>query len=395
MMASITRDITSRKRMENELLKVEKLESLGILAGGIAHDFNNILSAILGNISLAKLLVQPEEKQYKHINNAEIACARARDLTQQLLTFSRGGAPVKNLIHINALIKESVTFALRGSKVKPIFTIAEDLWAVEVDAGQLNQVINNLTINANQAMPDGGTININARNVTNESQHLASLPDGKYIEIMIKDYGIGIAEENKARMFEPYFTTKGKGSGLGLATSYSIIKNHGGIITFESEVGIGTTFHVYLPASDEVFEPKDNHENDATTIPAFHHRILVMDDETIIRTILGRMLKSAKYDVELTADGSEAVQKYLKAKKSGKPFDAVILDLTVPGGMGGKDVIVKLREIDPGVKAIVSSGYADDPIMADYQKYGFRGVVAKPYRLEQMKKTLRDILTEY
>jgi two-component system cell cycle sensor histidine kinase/response regulator CckA len=267
--------------------------------------------------------------------------------------------------------------------------IPEDLWAVEADEGQINQVINNLVINADQAMPNGGIIEVKARNVVFNKPDVLPLPEGEYIEIAIKDRGIGIPEGNKSRLFEPYFTTKQKGSGLGLATSYSIVKSHGGYIKFESELGIGTTFHLYLPATRQKVEK--GQEQISPPLPKAQGRILVMDDESTIRMLLGRILKGAGYEVELTEDGVKAIQKYIEAKESGKPFNAVILDLTIPGGMGGKEVITRLLEIDPGVKAIVSSGYSMDPIMTDYNKYGFSAVVSKPYNIKEMLQTLNSL----
>jgi PAS domain S-box-containing protein len=392
----IARDMTDRKKAEEDRRRAAKLESIGTLAGGIAHDFNNILTGILGNIQLAILYLKQNKSDTAQevLGEAELVSLRAKDLTQQLLTFSKGGAPIKKVALINKLIKEAGIFALRGSKVKPEFTIAEDLWAVDVDEGQLNQVINNLVINADQVMPNGGIINISASNIVVGANQTLPLPEGNYIEIDIKDHGIGISKENKDKIFDPYFTTKPKGVGLGLATSYSIIKNHGGDIVFESELGVGTTFRIYLPATKE--EPKKEVKKAVgiQPLPLAHGRILVMDDEETILMLLGRMLKGVGYEVELTKDGVEAIQKYTEAKKSGKPFDVVILDLTVPGGIGGRDVIAKLLEIDPGVKAIVSSGYANDPIMAEFKKYGFSGVVTKPYNLGQMQETLRDILAD-
>jgi two-component system cell cycle sensor histidine kinase/response regulator CckA len=389
---SVVVDITEHWQAEADRQRAQKLESIGLLAGGIAHDFNNVLTGILGNIELAIAhLKQNEEDAAKEIlAEAEKASLRAKDLTQQLLTFSKGGAPIKTVTQINTLLEEATTFALRGSKTKPEFAIPENLWAVEIDKGQLNQAISNIIINANQAMPKGGIININASNVILEEQHDLSLPDGNYIVIAIKDHGIGIPEETKDRMFEPYFSTKKSGTGLGLATSYSIIKYHGGIITFESELGAGATFYIYLPA----FGGKTPKEKNAVVETAVRGegRILVMDDDEIIREMLGKMLTLAGYEIELTRDGAEAIERYTEAKVAKKTFDAVIMDLTIPGGMGGKEAITKLLEIDPHAKVIVSSGYATDPIMSNFKKYGYSAVVTKPYNAAQIEKTLQSLL---
>jgi PAS domain S-box-containing protein len=385
------RDITERKQLEEERQRVEKLESIGTLAGGIAHDFNNILTGILGNITLAQRYVEPESQAADRLLEAEKASLRAKDLTQQLLTFSTGGAPVKKTASIAELLQESATFALRGSKVRCEFSLPDDLWPVEVDEGQMSQVITNLILNADQAMPGGGTINIRAENTVIKGKGDLPLPKGNYIKITVKDQGIGIPKKHLAKIFDPYFTTKQKGSGLGLATTYSIIKNHEGYITVESEVGVGTTFHIQLPASKKPAPVKAKAKKEAPV--GGKGRILVMDDEEMIRKMLSKMLPLDGYDVELAKDGAEAVELYRKARESGQPFDAVIMDLTIPGGMGGKEAIKKLLEIDPDVKAIVSSGYATDPIMADFKKYGFSAVVTKPYSFEELEKTLRNMLT--
>jgi two-component system cell cycle sensor histidine kinase/response regulator CckA len=379
-------NITDRKKMENELLQVQKLESIGILAGGIAHDFNNLLTAVLGNISLAKIYVM-EREVYTHLIEIEKASLRAKDLTQQLLTFSRGGAPVKKTISIADLIKDSANFALRGSNVKCDFFISPDLWPAEVDEGQIGQVINNLIINAQQAMPNGGTIQMQCDNVTINTESVLPLKAGHYVKISIKDTGIGIPQENIQKIFDPYFTTKPNGSGFGLSTSYSIVKNHNGHISVESRSGTGTTFYIYLPASSKGFSVKKKEDRLITG----HGKILLMDDEETVRMVTGKMLRHLGYEVEFAKDGEEAIRLYESAKKSGRPFDAVIMDLTVPGGMGGKEAIIKLNKIEPSVKAIVASGYSHDPVMAEFNKYGFCGVVLKPFTIVELSQALHRI----
>jgi two-component system cell cycle sensor histidine kinase/response regulator CckA len=382
-------DITESKRLEEEQQRIAKLESIGALAAGIAHDFNNYLTGITGNISLAMRHVEPKGNAQESLEEVERASEKAKSLTQQLLIFSRGGAPIKKIVNISKITEEAATFALRGSKVKPVFSLPDDLWAVEADEGQINQVVSNIVINADQAMPQGGTINIEATNLTISARKTLPLPAGNYVHIAIKDTGIGIPQKHYDSIFDPFFTTKQKGSGLGLTTAFSIVKNHGGYITFESEKDSGTTFHVYLPAS-EGWLPVE--EAVIGTPIRGTGRILVMDDEEIIRHMLSKMLPISGYQVELTNDGAEAIAKYTEARNSGKPFDAVIMDLTIPGGMGGKEAIKKLLEIDPDAKVIVSSGYSTDPIMSEYKKYGFSTVIAKPYSVSQMEKTLRGIL---
>ena len=387
----IFRDITQGRKMEEELQKIEKIESIGILAGGIAHDFNNILMGILGNITLAKMNVGSDDKVIEKLTEAERASLRAKDLTQQLLTFSKGGAPIKKTVSIWELLKDSVSFALRGSNVSCEFFLPDDLWPVELDEGQISQVINNLVINANQAMPEGGIIEVKAEKIYLEEKGAVPLKAGKYIRITIKDKGIGIAEEHLPKIFDPYFTTKQKGSGLGLTSAYSIIKNHDGYISVESKPGEGTSFYIYLPASEkEISERKPQEEK-----PLFGQgRILVMDDEEIVRNVAGEMLKSIGYKVEFARDGAEAIEMYKNAKESGNAFDAVIMDLTIPAGMGGKEAIKKLLEIDPEAKAIVSSGYSNDPVMSDFRRYGFMGVVAKPYETKELGEVIYKTITE-
>jgi PAS domain S-box-containing protein len=386
----ITRDITERKKLEEELIKAQKLESVGLLAGGIAHDFNNLLTAVLGYINLAKKHIGAGDAAGEHLVKAENASLRARDLTRQLLTFSRGGAPVRKTASLREVIKESASFALRGSDVKYEFFIPDDLWPVDMDEGQIGQVVQNLTINADDAMPGGGTVRITCRNVGVPGENVLPLMKGDYVRVSVEDRGTGIAKEHLPKIFDPYFTTKPKGSGLGLATSYSIIKNHDGYITVESEPGVGTAFHFYLPASDT-----RGHAATARgdkPLPAGGGRILVMDDEETVREVVADMLKHLGYEVEVARDGVEMLIRYMESRNSGKTFDAVIMDLTVPGGMGGKEAVRKLLEFDPAVKAIVSSGYANNQIMADYKNFGFAGVITKPFVINHLAATLDSVM---
>jgi PAS domain S-box-containing protein len=389
---SIYQDITERKQLETERQRIEKLESLGTLAAGIAHDFNNLLTGIMGNISLAKRHVETGGKARERLEGAEKASVRARDLTRQLLTFAKGGTPIKRTISMSKLIEESATFALRGSRARPEFSLPDNLWTVEADEGQINQVINNIVINADQAMPQGGIINIEAKNRVITSRTTLPLPNGNYVEIVIKDQGIGIPKEHLSSIFDPFFTSKKKGSGLGLATTYSIVKNHGGYITVKSEPSAGTSFHVYLPVGKKPAAVKEEIPEETALVGK--GKILIMDDEESIRELLYAELTECGYDVELVNDGAEAITKYNEAKEAGQQFDVVILDLTVPGGIGGKETITKLLEIDPEVKAIVSSGYATDPIMSEYKKHGFSAVVSKPYNVSQLEKTLHGSLAK-
>jgi PAS domain S-box-containing protein len=381
-------DITDRRNMEEDLLKAKKLESIGLLAGGIAHDFNNLLVGMLSNIELAKMKVITDGSAYDRLTEAEQAAYRAKDLTLQILTFAKGGAPVKTTLALGNIVMESVMLSLRGSNVKPDFRIPDDLWPVEADEGQLSQVINNVAMNAEQAMPDGGTITIICENVVLGPSKVTSLTAGKYVKVMIEDRGIGIAREHLSRIFDPYFTTKQKGSGLGLATAYSIIKKHCGMIVVESELGKGSRLQIYLPASEK--KVKSPIRNDALSRGC--GRILIMDDDEIVRESSRRVLEELGYEVVLACDGAEAIDVYQKAKKTGIPFDAVIMDLTVPGGLGGKETIRRMLEIDPGAKVIVSSGYSNDPVLAEYRDHGFKGVVTKPYRIKDLSDTVYSVI---
>ena len=383
-------EMRERKKMEEELLKAQRLESLGVLAGGIAHDFNNILTGVLGYISLVRKQLEPDGKLNSHLEQAEKASLRAKALTKQLLTFSRGGSPIKRTIHLEQVLRDSVDFALRGANVVAELRLANDLWPVEADAGQLGQVFNNLIINACQAMPSGGTLQISADNVTADREIAALVPRGRYARIEVKDHGIGIPEDHRERIFDPYFTTKQAGSGLGLAVTYSIIRNHGGCISVDSKPGTGATFTIYLPAASDktvIGEPIP-----ALSLARGTGRVLVMDDEEIVRNVACDIIKSIGYEVEAVKDGTEAIDAYRKAKECGRAFDAVIMDLTIPGGLGGKETIAKLQAIDPEIKAIVSSGYSDDPILANHAAYGFKAIIAKPYTIDNLGHILQKVI---
>ncbi|MBI4966404.1 MAG: PAS domain S-box protein [Desulfomonile tiedjei] len=385
----IWRDVTGRRQAEEELFKVAKLESIGVLAGGIAHDFNNILTAIQGSVSLAKLTARPGDKVYHLLENAEKASTRAKDLTQQLLTFSRGGEPVRKACRIAGLVRDACEFTLRGSTVRCEFSIPKTVWTVNVDEGQISQVISNLVINAQQAMPQGGVIKMRVEDVVVAPEHGLPISPGPYVRISIEDHGRGIPEEHLSKIFDPYFTTKQKGSGLGLATSYSIIKKHDGLIAVSSTSGTGTTFDVYLPRSDDKI-PEDN--GTKLRLLTGKAKILLMDDEQIIGDLAKEILSMLGYDVDVATDGAEAVELYGKALKTEEPYDLVIVDLTVPGGMGGKEAIDILGKSDPKIRAIVSSGYSNDPIMANHEKHGFIGVVAKPYTVIELSEAVRRAL---
>ncbi len=386
---SVLRDITLQRLLESEVQKTQKLEAVGLLAGGIAHDFNNLLSGMLGNISLAQIYSRDNPDVQMRLREAEKAVGRARDLTNQLLTFSRGGAPVKKAAKLSSILIETTNFALHGSSARSEFEIADDLWAADVDLGQISQVIHNVALNAHQAMPEGGVISVKAENSYIDASNAVPLSQGRYVKITIKDQGNGIEPENIERIFDPYFTTKPKGSGLGLAVCHSIIKKHGGIIKAESEVGVGSQFVIYLPAS--VSQPEEKAQPKAE-IKKGAGRILLMDDDRLILDIGSEILELLGYLVEIAADGQTAVEIYKKNIDDGSPFDAVIVDLTVPGGMGGKDAAKKLLEIDPNARVIVSSGYSNDPILSQFTAHGFCGILPKPYSAKELGETLNSVL---
>jgi PAS domain S-box-containing protein len=387
---SIARDISEREKMQDELIKAQKLESLGILAGGIAHDFNNILTGIMGNVSLARMQLAPSNNVSECLVSCEKAAVRATELTRQLLTFARGGAPIKKLLNPDLLIRESAAFILHGSNVSCELELPEDLWHIEADAGQLSQVLHNILINAIQAIPSGGVIKISAKNETMKAMNSRNLQAGNYLLIVIEDRGCGIPPENLPRIFDPYFTTKSDGNGLGLASAYSITKRHGGMIWMSSTEGIGSTVTIALPA---VFEKISDHgTRKVTSKLTGSGRILVMDDEKIIREMARDILEFAGYQVEICANGKETIERYREAYEKNNRFDAVILDLTVPGGMGGRDAAGLILEIDPEALLVVSSGYSNDPVVANYLQYGFQGAIVKPFSADSLAGEIQRLI---
>ncbi|MBW2704032.1 MAG: response regulator, partial [Deltaproteobacteria bacterium] len=382
-------DITDKMRRERELQKMQKMESVGILAGGIAHDFNNLLTAILGNISMAERHADPSDRNLKQLSDARKAALRAQDLTHQLLTFSKGGEPVKSTIALNAVIEEASAFATTGSNARCVLKIASDLPAVDADEGQLGQVIQNIVKNAAEAMPTGGEIIIEATSAWVGSDDPMPIQEGRYVKISVQDGGTGIPAEHLPRVFEPYFSTKTGGSGLGLAASFSIIKNHDGFIQVDSSEHVDTIFKIYLPVSGKL--PVREQKKPRPSI-CHGRRILVMDDDPLVRDVVREMLMMLGCRVETTEHGVETIERYKEAMDHGLPFDGVILDLTIPGGMGGLKTIKQLKKLDRDVNAIVCSGYANDPVLSNHVEYGFKGVVAKPYDINKIEEAIGNLL---
>jgi PAS domain S-box-containing protein len=387
-------DVTVRKQAEKDRLVLGKLESTGILAGGIAHDFNNLLAGILMNLEMAQSSESSAQDVAVSLMEAKHAVLAAKVLTQQLITFSRGGSSVRQPTDLGPVLRESVPLALSGSNVRSEIFLAADLWRVEVDAGQIGQVIRNLVLNAREAMPGGGVVSLRAENVALSPGCGPALPPGEYVQIRVADQGYGIAPEVLPKIFDPYFSTKlrgtQKGMGLGLTICHSVVQKHAGAITVESTLAAGTTFHVFLPASRQLF-------SEAETVRPENGRrqgrILVMDDEHVVRTNLGRVLKQMGYEPELAEDGATAVELYAKAKQRGRCFDVAILDLTVRGAMGGEEAVRALRALDPTVRAVVMSGHSDDEVMQEYSQYGFKGALTKPFDRETLLEVLSRVLS--
>jgi len=385
--AELHQEIAQRKIIEEELFRKEKLESLSILASGIAHDFNNILTIISGNNSLANIILE-EKGDYdvcELLDEVQRGVTQAQELTEQLMTFSRGGIPVKEAVSMEDLIQESAGFVLHGSNVRAVFSSSGQIWPADIDRGQIGQVFHNLILNAAQAMPRGGIIEIYISNIMPEIAEALALNAGRYVQVVIKDHGTGISSEDLGNIFVPYFSTKDKGHGLGLAMAYSIIKKHDGKIKVSSESGIGTTFEVYLPASDDIIIDKGS----VTKVNfSGQGRILVMDDDRTVRNTLGRMLRQLGYEADLARDGQDTIQMYVEAREAGTPYHAVIMDLTVAGGMGAQETMQKLKKLDDKIKAVVSSGYSADEVLVNHRNYGFCGMLEKPIEIDRLSRVL-------
>ncbi len=389
-------DLSVRKRTEEELLKLKKLDAAGVLAGGVAHDFNNLLSIIMGNIDIVRMDLPSDHPFVTILEDAANAAVRAKELTRRFITFSSSGAPLKRPSNLKKMLEDSVVLLLSGSNVEQRSSVPVDLWRVAVDEKQIRQAITNVILNAREAMPNGGMITIHAQNIditAKDGQILPTLSEGRYVKISIKDQGRGIHPDHLERIFDPYFSTKERGSekgiGLGLTIAHSVFRRHGGHIEVKTDEGVGTTVDIYLPASLEsretsVPEAKEN-------IPE-RRRILAMDDEERMLDCIRKMLLRMGHEVEVASNGEQAIQKYLEAYEQGKPFDLVILDLTVKGGMGGRETIAMIRKIDPYVNAVVSSGYSHDSIMSDYLQYGFKDALAKPYDMKELEEFLSKVL---
>jgi CheY-like chemotaxis protein len=384
----VSRDITDNKDKERTHIQLQKLESLGVLAGGIAHDFNNILTTILANISLLQSRGAVSGESLEWIEEAQAACGTAQGLARQLLTFAKGGSPVVEVVDLRPVLMQAAAFATRGSNARCIFDLGEDPLATSIDVDQVTQVVQNLVLNASQATPQGGDITIRARTADLGEREQVPLPAGCYILVSVADRGVGIAPEILSKVFDPYFSTKGVGRGLGLSACHSIMLRHGGIIRAESTLGVGAVFTLYFPAqasADIVREPV------TPMLVVGSGRVLVMDDEASLAKVLRRLLTSLGYTADSVADGQAALDAYKAAMSSDNPYDAVILDLTIPGGLGGEETIAKLLELDPKVKAVVSSGYSDSTVVAESGKHGFLGTLAKPYGVADVSEVMRRL----
>jgi PAS domain S-box-containing protein len=384
----VFRDVTELRRMQAEVAKAQRLEAVGLLAGGIAHDFNNILTAVTGNISLAKERAPSQSPLGSLLDAAERATTRARDLTQQLLTFGRGGTPIRRPARLAELVREAADFVLRGSAVKARFDLPAELWDADIDPGQIGRVVQNLVLNAAQSMGEGGRVDICARNAVLDADTAPGRRPGRYVRCSVADHGCGIAPKDLPHIFDPYFTTKQTGSGLGLAVTYSVVTKHGGSIDVDSRPGRGTTIHVVLPASSV---PATTELSTAAQVELGGGKVLLMDDDVAVRKVTSRMLESLGFEVAGAAHGDDALRMHREARERGEPFDLVLLDLTVPGAMGGVACAAALREADPSVRIVVASGYSDDPVMSAPERYGMCATLAKPFGVQELRAVLSGL----
>jgi PAS domain S-box-containing protein len=392
----VLNDVTDSRLMQEELLKAVRLESVGQLAGGIAHDFNNLLTVILGAASLAERKIEQGQDPGNTLQRLQEAAQKARALTHRLLTFSTGGAPIKSITDFRELLEEAVELALSGTTIRCVFEFPPDLHMVHCDRSQLSQAIRNIVLNAVQAMPGGGTITVSAANVRISDSRIKdnqdegeSLPldSGDYIRFCIRDHGSGIPRDISSRIFDPYFTTRDKSTGLGLPTAYSVLRRHRGFLRFEPPPGGGAAFYGYLPSAGDV-----SVQSDSAKTPGSNLKILVLDDEPMVLETIGEMLEALGHSAGLAESGETVIKMYEEALEAGEPYDLLILDLTVPGGVGGEETLKTLKSRHPDVKAFVSSGYSNNPIMANHERFGFVGVIAKPYHLDQLGDTILNYL---
>jgi PAS domain S-box-containing protein len=394
----VFRDITDQKKMEEELLQARKLESLGVLAGGIAHDFNNLLAVVLGNISFARMFMNPADKAAVRLTEAENACMRGKDLTYQLLAFARGGGPSRTSTDIVRLVNDCAKEYVTEPKIELRLSLPDDLFPLKIDEGQIRQVMARMLSNAQEAMEKGGVLEVGAENVVVGAGSGLALKQGNYVRLFVKDQGPGIEQADLERIFDPYFTKKQmgyqKGTGLGLSICYAVVKDHGGLITVDSKPGKGTLFHIYLPSDGREATVAERPVVKGTVTTARKGRLLFMDDDDGVRDVIVEILIHLGYDVTYAKDGEEAISHYTRAAEEGKGFDVVIADLTVQDGMGGLELVEQLHRLDPGVRAIISSGYSNDPALYDFRQHGFLGVVAKPYKIEELCDVLDAVMQE-
>jgi PAS domain S-box-containing protein len=391
LVLGISRDVTERRKIEASLQNAQKLESLGVLAGGIAHDFNNLLTALFGYIELASNRVPPGSEVHALLGEALSVFGRTKDLTQQLITFARGGHPRRETADLEPILRATVRFSLSGANVSATFSVAPDLWLCDIDTNQIRQVLDNITINARQAMPAGGTLSVSASNVPDHLPLPPSLAPGRYVKVSLADHGTGIPEAVLPRVFDPFFTTKDQGSGLGLAVAYSIVKKHGGHIEVESQVGRGTTFHVYLPASGQDRRRPNLAE---PTLPRGGGRVLLVEDEEPVRAVTQKMLVGLGYDVTSARNGAEAIDRCTREQAGGRPFALALVDLTMSGGMGGVELVAELLKLDPSLRVIAATGYSEDPVVACPERYGFAAAIVKPYSLDELGRTMQAVTGE-